>query len=274
MEKKLLSPINDFVFKKLFGDNIPVLTDFLQAVLDLPKEDYRGIVIVDPNLRAEKEHDKLGILDIRITTATGKSIDVEIQVRPQDSFCARILYYTSRMYTDRLKAGEGYDCLTRAIRIVITDFKLIDNDISHNRFRLCDKKTGAEYPDSIEINTLEIPKLRKGDDSPLNRWLEFFAARTEDEFMSLAQTSPALDEAWGIIKHLSADEQTRLEAEAREKYRLDLDGMYKTGRREGRDEEREEILARMLRSNLPKEQIALFLNVSNTELENLIARLR
>ncbi len=39
MEKKLLSPINDFVFKKLFGDNIPVLTNFLQAVLDLPKED-------------------------------------------------------------------------------------------------------------------------------------------------------------------------------------------------------------------------------------------
>ncbi len=195
-------------------------------------------------------------------------------MRPQDSFCARILYYTARMYTDKLKAGEGYDSLTRAISIVITDFKLIDNDVSHNRFRLYDKKTGAAYPESIEINTLEIPKLRKGDDSPLNRWLEFFAARTEEEFMSLAQTSPALDEAWGVIRHLSADEQTRLEAEAREKYRLDMDGMYKTGRREGRDKEREEILARMLQSNLTKAQIATFLNVSNAELEELIARSR
>ena len=41
MDNQLLSPINDFVFKKIFGENIPVLTDFLQAVLDLPKEDYK-----------------------------------------------------------------------------------------------------------------------------------------------------------------------------------------------------------------------------------------
>ena len=284
MENQLLSPINDFVFKKVFGDNIPVLTDFLQAVLDLPKEDYKGIVIVDPNLRAEKEHDKLGILDIRITTPSGKSIDVEVQVRPQDSFCARILYYTARIYTDRLKSGDGYDCLTRAISIVIADFKLIHNDESHNRFRLYDKNTGAEYPDSIEINTLEIPKLRKGDTSPLNRWLEFFAARTEDELMSLALTNPAMDKAWGVIKQLSADEEARLQAEAREKLRLDMDGMYKTGHRVGREEGIAEgraegrndaymtVVFNMLQNGLTDEEILKILDLPVDQAQALIAK--
>jgi hypothetical protein len=54
--------------------------------------------------------------------------------------------------------------------------------------------------------------------------------------MSLAQTNSAMDKAWGVIKQLSADEEARLQAEAREKLRLDMDGMYKTGHRVGREE--------------------------------------
>jgi hypothetical protein len=36
MEQKPLSPINDFVFKKIFGEKLNILSDFLQSVLDLP----------------------------------------------------------------------------------------------------------------------------------------------------------------------------------------------------------------------------------------------
>jgi len=50
MEFKPLSPTNDFVFKKVFGENLTVLEDFLQAVLDLPPEEYRGLTVVDPKL--------------------------------------------------------------------------------------------------------------------------------------------------------------------------------------------------------------------------------
>jgi hypothetical protein len=36
MELKPLSPLNDFIFRKVFSENLGVLEDFLKAVLDLP----------------------------------------------------------------------------------------------------------------------------------------------------------------------------------------------------------------------------------------------
>jgi hypothetical protein len=49
MKKKLLSVLNDYVFKLIFGDqrNIDVLADFLQAVLSLPEEEYDYLTIID-----------------------------------------------------------------------------------------------------------------------------------------------------------------------------------------------------------------------------------
>ena len=51
--------------------------------------------------------------------------------------------------------------------------------------------------------------------------------------MQLAQTSPAMEEAWGVIKELSADERERLLAEDREKTRRDKAAYYETGLVEG-----------------------------------------
>jgi hypothetical protein len=53
MDQKPLSPKNDFVFRKVFGENMTVLSGFLQAVLDLPVEEYQGIEVVDPHLERE-----------------------------------------------------------------------------------------------------------------------------------------------------------------------------------------------------------------------------
>jgi hypothetical protein len=51
----LLSPKSDIVFKLIFGDqrNADVLAAFLQAVLDLPAEEYEKIAVVDPHLKAD-----------------------------------------------------------------------------------------------------------------------------------------------------------------------------------------------------------------------------
>ena len=55
MPKSILPPKSNTVFQLLFGDprNIELLADFLQSVLDIPKDEYRDIVIVDPYLPRE-----------------------------------------------------------------------------------------------------------------------------------------------------------------------------------------------------------------------------
>ena len=113
---------------------------------------------------------------------------------------------------------------------MIVDFELVKTDSSfHHRYRLYDQENRLEYSDALEINVLEIPKVQKDETSPVSTWLRFFAAKTEDEFMQLAQTSPAMEEAWGVIKELSADERERLLAEDREKTRRDKAAYYETG---------------------------------------------
>ncbi|MBO4314147.1 MAG: Rpn family recombination-promoting nuclease/putative transposase, partial [Desulfovibrio sp.] len=163
-------------------------------------------------------------------------IDVEVQVEMHHDLWKRWQYYTLKMYTEGIRSGEAYSGLKHAVRIVILDGSLIKGDaVYHHRFRLYDAENNLAYPDSMEINLLEIPK-RKDDGTALSRWLDFFAARSEEDFMSLAHMNPAMDEAWGVIKYLSGDEQERAMAESREKARRDLVAMYDTGREEGREE--------------------------------------
>ena len=56
----------------------------------------------------------------------------------------------------------------------------------------------------------------------------------------LATKNPELKKAVGVLKELSADERTRMLAEAREKARRDMVSRMDGARREGREEGREE----------------------------------
>ncbi|MDR2207578.1 MAG: Rpn family recombination-promoting nuclease/putative transposase, partial [Azoarcus sp.] len=145
-----LSPRNDQVFKLIFGDaqNTGPLTDFLKATLDLPAEDLLDIVLVDPHLRGKKPDDKQGILDVKVKTATGKLVDIEIQVAERPQMRERIVFYLSRMITEQVSRGEDHRKIERSICILITDYiQIPENACYHNRYRLYDPKTGSEFTD-------------------------------------------------------------------------------------------------------------------------------
>ncbi len=159
------------------------------------------------------------------------------------------------------------------VSIVILDGCLIKGDaVYHHRFRLYDAENNLAYPDSMEINLLEIPK-RKDDGAALSRWLDFFAPRSEEDFMSLAQMNPAMDEAWGVIKYLSGDEQERALAESREKARRDLVAMYDTGREEGLQLERRRVALSMLDLGIPEDKILAATGFSGEQLAKLKDRI-
>jgi len=272
MKLKPLSPTNDFVFKKVFGENVAVLEDFLRAVLDLPAEEYKGLTVVDPNLDREFVEDKLGILDVKVNTSTGKVIDVEVQIKSRRSIWKRMLFYTAKMVVEQVKSGYQYDQINRAISILIADFVMIkENEAYHTRFRLYDEDAGVSFPDSIEINVLELPKIHEADGTHLGNWLRFFRATTEEDFMTVAQTNPAINEAWGVIKVLSGDERARALAEAREKARMDFDSLLGDARYEGRREEKNEIARNLLKEKTPMDVIAKVTGLPFEEVKRLAA---
>lgn len=237
----ILSPKNDFVFKQLFGDALHTapLAAFLQAVLGLPEEEFAGLAVGDPNLNREYGDDKLCVLDVRVATRSGRDVDVEIQLRPSDELCDRIQCYVARMAAEKVKSGEDYRNLPQSVSIVIVDHRLWRGDEGryHHRFRLYDAEAKLAYPNSIEIHTLELPKIPKNSDgTSLWNWLRFISSKTQEEIMPLAEKDPVISEALWKLMDMSGDLTTRRRAEARAKFLWDQAAWKRQGIREGRAE--------------------------------------
>lgn len=236
-KQSLLLPTNDFVFKKVFAENTDLLGNLLAAALNVPEEELQSVVVIDAHLRRETIEDKDGILDIKVKTKDS-ILDVEIQVRNQPSLAKRIQYYLSSLYVGQLKAGAPYGHLNKAISILIADFSMYNDAHWYHRFRYYDKEHDVEFRDSCEILVLELPKVGLAT-GPLADWLRFVNAQSEEDFMQAAAQHPLIGKAYGIIKTLSYDEETRLLAESREKALRDA-----WDREEGAREERSREIAK------------------------------
>jgi predicted transposase/invertase (TIGR01784 family) len=239
-KRNLLSPKSDFVFKLIFGDvkNIEILRAFLIAALDIPRDEYEKIEFSDPHLKREFEDDKLGILDVLVTTKSGKMIDIEIQVMETPAMAERAMYYAASLLTGQMHSGMGYEKIRKVISILILDYNMIsDSESYHNKYRLYDADTGSIFTDVLERHAMELRKLPEGGEGELYDWMKFIGAEREEEFEMIETKSPELKKAVGVLRRLSADERVRMEAEYRERARRDhyarMKGSYDKGKLEG-----------------------------------------
>ncbi|MDR1854915.1 MAG: Rpn family recombination-promoting nuclease/putative transposase, partial [Azoarcus sp.] len=99
MDDTLFSPRRDIVFKMLFGSerSTDILTAFLKAILPLPGDEYAEVTILNPISLSDFPDDKTCILDVKVRTAKGRIIDVEIQVANEADLRERIVYYLAKM---------------------------------------------------------------------------------------------------------------------------------------------------------------------------------
>ena len=128
-----LRPLNDFIFKKLFGEteNIDNLKSFLNAVLnkDKTQELVELEIINEKELTTDNIQDKKGIIDVLAKTSDGTNINIEVQLTNQDNMDKRTLFYWSRIYSRSIVKGEDYSNLNKVITINILDFNYIDKNI-------------------------------------------------------------------------------------------------------------------------------------------------
>ena len=164
-------PKVDVIFKLLFGDkrNSEILIDFLKSVLNISEDEYESIALEDTHLKREGIDDKLGIVDVRLTTKKGKIVHIEMQVLEQDDLPERVTYYNAKMLITQLKSGDKEYNFKRTISIVIADFEIVANSPKyHHTFMLNDKESGATFTDVMEINTLELTKIPERSDNTKN----------------------------------------------------------------------------------------------------------
>jgi predicted transposase/invertase (TIGR01784 family) len=238
--RNMLLPKSDFVFKLIFGEveNIEILRAFLIASLDIPRDEYEKIEFSDTHLKREFEGDKLGILDVLVTTKSGKKINIEIQVTETPAMAERVTYYAASLLTGQMYSGMNYVEIKKVICILILDYNMIrDSESYHNKYMLYDADTGSLFTDVLEIHAMELRKLPERGEGDLYDWLKFIGAEREEEFKMAEAKSPELKKAVGVLRRLSADESTRMEAEYREKARRDeyarMKGSFDKGWAEG-----------------------------------------
>ena len=185
----------------------------------LPEEVVES-TLLPTHLRTRYEEDKLGILDVRVLLAGGAQIDIEIQVSPFPLWPERSLFYLSKMFTDQLEKGKGYEILEKCVHIGILDFILFDAEKTfYSCYHMREDTSHHLYTDKLEVHILELPKLNRYQypETELLNWAKFMNAERQEDFEEMAEKDKYIEKAYETLKNISADEEKRLEYEAREK---------------------------------------------------------
>ncbi|MGL4761065.1 MAG: Rpn family recombination-promoting nuclease/putative transposase, partial [Sarcina sp.] len=211
-----IKPLNDFVFKKVFGEkgNEDILLSFINAVLKRTKKDsIVEIEIIDnKELTRELIEDRTGIIDVRAKTFNDEHIDIEVQLTDQGNMDKRTLFYWGKMYLENIKKGEDFKSLEKVITINILDFEFLGTESYQSSFHLWeDIEKDYMLTDVVEIHFLELPKFRKKDDknykdSSIERWLAFLEKDIpETTLKELIELEPAIEKAENKLEYLSGD---------------------------------------------------------------------
>lgn len=213
-----LRPLNDFIFKKLFGEQESKenLKAFLNAILYNSIGKIRYIEIIkDKELTTDEIINKTGIIDVLAKTEDGTHINIEVQLTDQNNMDKRTLFYWSRIYNRGIIKGEDYSNLNKVITINILDFNYIDLDKFHTEFTLRERDyTDYKLTDVLEIHFIEMPKFKKLsnkdlENDKLQRWLMFLRNDISDnELEVLINMDNDIKKAEERLEYLSSDPQT------------------------------------------------------------------
>ena len=254
----ILSPKVDFVFKKIFGNekHPKILISFLNAVIK-PTDLIKSVQIKNTDIEKEHIEDKYSRLDIKAVTNNGEHINIEIQVKNEYNMIKRSLYYWSKMYEGQLTKGQDYDTLSRTICINILDFKYLKNDNFHNCYRLKEKTTNEELTDVMELHFIEIPKLRKLENSEdisdmLEAWITFIESPTSELIDKLEMSSDEIKEAKEELLRLSGNNKERERYEKRFESLLEQNSLLANAERKGLQKGLEKGLQKGIEKGLQK----------------------
>ena len=271
----IMKPKIDFCFKELM-EFAEVRRGFIAAVLGISPEEVVSTELKPTYLRVKHQKDKLGILDVHVILNGEIQIDMEIQVAQFLFWRERSLFYLSKMYSDVILAGEGYQVLGKCIHVGILDFILFEEDEEYySCFHLWEDKRRRIYSDKLEIHIVELPKLAKREypETALLKWARFFNAEKKEEFEMVAKTDPHIQKAYDQLLYMSGNEEKRLLYEARQKaindYNTQMYSNWHDGYSEGEEKKLIELICKKMKKNCSAEEIADLLEEDKAKVETI-----
>lgn len=111
MERRLLNPKIDFVFKKYLAQRETSRGVNITLASIKPKNNITNVEIKNTDIDKSYIEDKFSRLDVKAVTSKNEIINIEIQLKNEYNMTQKSLYYWSKLYEEQLEEGDRYDKL-------------------------------------------------------------------------------------------------------------------------------------------------------------------
>ena len=274
---------SDYVFKRIFGqeDSKSALKDFLESILDVKIKD---IEINNPEIPKNYYDSKFALLDLRVTLNTEVVVDVEMQMQNQHNMQQRSPFYMANNYANSIKEGEPYINCKKSIGINILNFNYYKRNSYHSIARM---KFEEPKPDEVvdmgykeqdeyatkylEMHIIELPKFKKKNPemhTKIAQWLWLFVG-SEDQVEKAGKLNKEIRKINKKLASMSLSDEERNNYEFRLKAIRDEADAIEYATRQGIEQEKKEIVKRMLRKNVKVEDIVEFTGLTKEEIEKI-----
>lgn len=283
--ERIMTPRNDFVFKKLFGTvgRENSVKRFLEALLEIKiKSVELGLETI---ILPEEMDEKIGVLDVRVKLEDGTDIDLEIQNAETGFIVERAHFYAGRMYSKQLVAGAKYGALNKVIVIFITNFVMFPQLKNyHTKWLMTEQKYLKDHFEEMELHFVEIPKFLDSEidkTRKLDQWLLFLDYSKKEVLREIMKENEDVKEAEDTLEKMRKDEHMKYLAWLREKQIWDMNSMKDEGEKkgilkgisQGISKEKVETAKRLLKNKVEMDIIKAATELTKEEIEKIKADL-
>jgi predicted transposase/invertase (TIGR01784 family) len=255
---RFISPLTDFGFKKLFGEegSKEILKSFLFHILSLESE------IVDISFLPQEqipsaEDERLGIYDLYCIDEKGRRFIVEMQRASQIFFKDRSIYYSTFPIAQQAQRGDWNYQLNAVYCVGILNFNLVEDFRYIRTCKICDIETHEIFYDKLTFVYIELPKFNKDLDELENfadKWIYFLKNLSELEGIPKPLSDEPIITAFRLAEIAAYNEAERFAYHRSLKYfrdtRAQMEYAIIKGREEGMAEGRVEGAIAALRVTL------------------------
>lgn len=284
VKARYINPLIDWGFKRLFGSEVnkDILIEFLKVIF--PEYEIEDITYIPAEQLGLMEEDRKAVFDVICRAKDGKDFLVEMQHATQEHFFERALYYTSfpimkqgrKTHTDEVTGvKKEWNCELDGVYFLgILNFKYEDDDLIEHRYLLREAITGKTMTDKLKFVFIEVAKFDKKEDeldSDLDKWLYIL----KNLSMLLERPAALRDKIFKRIfdvaeiaglNNIDRINYIKAMTTARDTFNQ-IEYAKKTSREEGREEERNSIVLKMLQNNLP---VQIICDVTGLSMEDVL----
>ena len=266
---------NDIAFRKIFGDENKkvILISFLNAVLQLEGQHrITEISVMNPYQMPILPNFKASIIDVKVKDGNGNTFIVEMQVADVIGMDKRLLYYTSKEYSQQIVRGEKYTELNPVIFIGIFDFDFTKGDEYLSHHAICNVITQERIIKDMDFYFIELTKFLKQPhelNNVTDKWIYFIKeaenldvipANVDDEGLKAAYQD-ANRHSWSKEELEAYDYAAMREQDERGKVEL--------AEKRGENKSKIEVAKKLKVMGLSNEDIIKATGLSDEEIENL-----